>query len=133
MLFDENIDINMLLNINNTNLEDANTGLKKGNMFKEEYVPYKNYETKSLVANNPKDEIKLKLYETYFAIIDLNLYLDLNEDKEVFETYKNYINSFNKYKIEYEDIYGPLEITCLTKQYDWNKSNILNDGGIKYV
>ena len=133
MLFEENMDINMLLNINDNKLLDDKLGLVKGNMFKDEYIPYKDYKEKMLVAKNPKDEIKLKLYEIYFAINDLNLYLDLNQDIEIFNTYKSYLNMLKNFKEEYESIYGPLEITCISSDYDWNKSNIDNDGGIKYV
>ena len=135
MLFSENMDLNMLFNPNDNKLFNKEEGLIKGNMFKDEYIPYKDYTPKKLYATDNKNEIKLKLYETYFAITDLNLYLDLNkDDNEIFETYKSFINEFNKYKEEYESIYGPLEITCITNKYDWlNGPYPFEDGGIKYV
>ena len=133
MLFEENMDLNMILNPNKDNLYSIEEGLIKGNMFKDEYLSYKDYKPKKLNAKSAKDEILLKLYETYFAIIDLNLYLDINNDKEVFNTYISYLKMFNKFKEEYESIYGPLEITCITNNYDWNKTSISETGGIKYV
>lgn len=141
MLFDN--DMMMFLNKNiqkNDKVSDLvndKTGLLRGNMFESEYKPYKNYNPINIIANTEKDSLFLKLYETNFAIIDLNLYLDLHpEDNEMYEVYKKYVNNFEKLKKMYEEKYGPLEITCVdTNTYEWTKNPWPWDknGGNQYV
>ena len=139
MLFDNNtmIDLsNMNLN-NNTDLVNDKLGLQRGNMFNDEYKPYKNYNFKNIAASNEKDSLLLKLYETNFAIIDLNLYLDLHpNDSKMYEIYKSYVKNFENIKKMYEQNYGPLEITCVESDtYNWidNPWPWDKDGGAKYV
>ena len=123
MLFD----YDMLMNLSNLNgnnngsLVDEKLGLQRGNMFENEYKPYKNYNPLRIVSRNEKEELLLKLYETNFAIIDLNLYLDLNpNDEKTYDIYKSYVNNYESLKKQYEEKYGPLEITCVNNNtYDW--------------
>lgn len=154
MLFDNNMDMNMIMNLSNMNLNSINeiekindlnnskltndkTGLQRGNMFNNEYKPYKNYNPSSIDAKTEKDDLLLKLYETNFAIIDLNLYLDLHpNDFDMYQIYKEYINKFDSFKKMYEKNYGPLENTCIeNNNYDWIKNPWPwdKDGGTKYV
>ena len=120
MLFD----YDMLMNLSNLDdeksglLVDEREGLKRGNIFENEYVPYKNYNPTNIAS---KDSLLLKLYETNFAIIDLNLYLDLNpNDEKTYDIYKSYVNNYESLKKQYEEKYGPLEITCVNSNtYDW--------------
>lgn len=141
MLFDDNMDVNMIMNMtgisSKNNLVDEKLGLQRGNMFNNEYDQYKNYNPEELVTKTEKDELLLKLYQTNFAIIDINLYLDLHpNDNNMYETYKKYVNTFDKYKKMYEQNYGPLEITCVESQnYEWIKNPWPwdKDGGTKYV
>ena len=137
MLFDYDMLMN-LSNINtldNTSLVNAKEGLIRGNMFEKEYKPYKNYNPKRLEIKNENDELLLKLYETYFAIVDLNLYLDLNpNDNKIYEIYKSYINNYEDIKNMYESKYGPLEITCVDSQsYNWTHNPWPWDGGKQNV
>ena len=141
MLFDSDMlmnltDLNMMDSKQNT-LTDDKVGLQRGNMFNDEYKPYKNYNPKEIIAKTEKDALMLKLYELNFAIIDLNLLLDLHpEDNKMYEIYKKYVNSFDKAKKMYEENYGPLEITCVDNEsYDWIKNPWPwdKDGGTKYV
>lgn len=145
MLFDSEMDINMLNNLMNTNLNinyDNNItsdkiGLQRGNMFNKEYKTYKNLNPSNIVANTDNDSLCLKLFETNFAIIDLNLYLDLHpDDNEIYNLYKKYVVDFENYKKEYEKYYGPLEINDIDNNtYEWLKNPWPWDknGGIKYV
>ena len=138
MLFDENEIMDFILNspngninINNNNnvnnLNDNNNlytdkiGLLKGNMFKDEYVPYKNFKEKEIVPKDERQQLLLRIYETDFAIKDLNLYLDLHkEDQNMYETFKNYVNKYNNYKSEYERKYGPLCLESIdSPTYAW--------------
>lgn len=102
-------------------LFDCKEGLEKGNMFKEEYLPYKNYKPSKLVVRNEKEKLLLKLYESDFALHDLGLYLDLHpNDVYMYEEFKKELNTFNETKSVYENKYGPL---CLEDSngtdYDW--------------
>lgn len=87
-------------------------GFLKGNMFKDEYKPYKNL---TFINIRPKSEREAKLFTVMqyaFAIVDLNLYLDLHpEDKYALSLLSEYIKEEKKAKQEYERHYGPLMIT----------------------
>ena len=143
MLFDNELDINMLNTImglnkdTNSKLSNDKVGLQRGNMFNNEYKPYKNLNPKSIIASTEKDELCLKLFECNFAIIDLNLYLDLHpENKDLYELYKDYVKKYEEYKNNYEQKYGSLDITDIkTNYYNWIKNPWPWDknGGIKYV
>ena len=83
----------------------------KGNMFVNEYVPYKNYRVVKLEGKNEKDQLLLKIYEYDFAISDLGLYLDLHpEATNVYETFKKYTDEQRVCVDMYEKKYGPLEL-----------------------
>lgn len=94
-----------------TMLFDANDGLMYGNMFKNEYVPYKNYNVAKLESHNEKGQLILKIYEYNFALNDLSLYLDLNpDDKNVYSLFKKYTEEQRACVELYEKKYGPLEL-----------------------
>ena len=131
MLFeDNNLDINMSLfmpdvtikNFNrDTNFLDVQEGFLRGNMFRNEYVPYKNL---TYLKLNPKDEKEKMLYKIMaytFAITDLNLYLDTHPDcKEAFDLFKKYVNEKKELTKEYMRVYGPLMVTkTLGAKYNW--------------
>lgn len=137
MLFDYDMLMN-LSNIKNDSSDAAlvneKVGLQRGNLFKNEYKPYKNYEPSNISLEN---DLLLNLFETNFAIIDLNLYLDLNpNDNKMYEIYKKYVEKYDFLKTKYEQSYGPLEITCINSDtYNWidNPWPWDNNGGNKYV
>lgn len=144
MLFeDNNFDINMSLFMpdidfsRDSNILEPMEGLECGNMFKDEYKPYKNLTYFKLKANSEKEKLMLKIYAYSFAINDLNLYLDLHPDKkDVFDLFKKYVNEKERLCKEYERLYGPLEITGTTgSKYDWIDSpwSWDNKGGSMYV
>lgn len=134
MLFDYDLLMN-LSNIDsssNTTLVDSKKGLQRGNMFENEYKPYKDYNPGNINLNN---DLLLKLYENYFALIDLSLYLDLHSDNtKINDIFKSYLNNFEDIKKMYEYEYGPLEITCQTNKYEWiNNPWPWDNGGNKNV
>lgn len=139
MLFDDMFDDNLYIkNINNykennINLYDSNTGLIKGNMFKDEYKPYKNYVPNKLSASNKKYEVLLKLYEADFALNDISLYLDLHpEDNYLYKQFQNYVKMYKEYKTIYENNFGPLDKVCdeyseyvwINNPWPWDKGGI---------
>ena len=95
----------------NVNLFDAQDGLVYGNMFKNEYVGYKDYKVQPLVANDEKSRLLLKIYELDFAINDLSLYLDIYpENMQVYKLFRAYTEEERKMIDLYEKQYGPLEL-----------------------
>ena len=124
MLFDN--DMMMFMSNNNesknkiTDLTNDKVGLTRGNMFDSEYKPYKNYNPTNINVDN----MLLKLYELNFALIDINLYLDLHpNDNEMYKMFKKYANEFEEVKKMYENEYGPLEFNCVdTNTYEWIKN-----------
>lgn len=98
-------------------------GYLYGNMFKDEYVPYKNYSVYKINGSGEKESLKLKIMEETFVINDLNLYLDLNpNDNEIFTEFKKHLNLLDKYKKEYEDKYSSICITGINNDYNWTNS-----------
>jgi len=144
VLFENNdFDINMSffmpdVDFNRDNkILDPMEGFLRGNMFKDEYLPYKNLTYFKLTPKTEKEKMLYKIMALSFAINDLNLYLDLHPDKkEVFDLFKKYVAEKEKLSKEYERIYGPLEITGTTgSKYNWIDSPWPweNTGGSMYV
>ena len=124
MLFDNNfIDLFVQDNsyFNDNKLYNCQEGFIKGNMFKDEYIPYKNYQPTKIIPINEKESLLLKLYESDFALHDLNLYLDLHpNDKYIYDEFKKELNTFNEIKSIYEKKYGPLCLEDTTSNnYEW--------------
>lgn len=138
MFFDNQKDINIIINNNNNNkLVNPSIALKRGNIFNNEYKNYKNIEPKTIESINEKDNILLKIYELDFAITDLALYLDLNKDNnEIYKIYQDYVEKYKEYKKLYEQNNNILyQNNIKNTNYAWTnnpwpKENI---GGIKYV
>lgn len=130
MLFDNNdVDLNFsIFNLNgfNNNMDDrrflsAKEGFLRGNLFRNEYRPYKNL---SYIDVKPKNDREAKLYNVMcysFAITDMNLYLDTHpEDRNALNFLKELIKEEEKAKNEYISTYGPLNI-CDVKgdKFNW--------------
>lgn len=144
MLFeDNNFDINMALFMPdvdfdcNTNILEPKEGFLKGNMFRNEYEPYKSLTYFKLEPKNEQEKKLYKIMALSFAINDLNLYLDINyNDKEVFKLFKKYVEEKDKLCREYTKEYGPLEITDpMGNKFSWIDSPWPwdNRGGCMYV
>lgn len=118
-------------------LVDTKEGFLKGNMFRKEYVPYKNRSPVMLKPTCERETLLYKIMELDFAINDLNLYLDLHpEDRKIYEKFKNYTKEFIQLKDEYAKKYGPLTLNQTSADtYEWMKNPWPwdNDGGSMYV
>lgn len=116
---------------------DSKEGFLKGNMFKDEYVPYKNMHYKMLKPTNEREALLYKIMEVEFAVNDLNLYLDMHpEDINVYEKFKMYVKECIRLKDEYAKKYGPLTLDQTeSNTYEWMKNPWPwdNDGGSMYV
>ena len=141
MLFDDNIGF-VTFNFNNktTMPEIVRTkeGFLKGNMFANEYIPYKGYKYANIVPKNKREELLLEIMELTFAINDLNLYLDLHpSDEDLLSKFKNLVEKSCVKEMEYVRMFGPLELIdsgdlqsfkWINDPWPWQ-----NEGGAKYV
>lgn len=141
MLF-ENNDFGIIsftdFNMNNyeKKLYSIDEGFNKGNMFPNEYKPYKNYKIKEAKATTKKEQQLYKIMALSFAITDLNLYLDLHpEDTENIKKFKSLVKQKETLEDEYVKLYGPLKL----EQVNGNTFNWVSDfpwertGGSMYV
>ena len=93
----------------NINLFNSYEGFLKGNAFKDEYMPYKNYKVMKLNIANEKDELLVNIGEYSFMMHDLNLYLDIHpNDQEALNRFIEYRNKLNELITKYERKYGPM-------------------------
>lgn len=139
MLFDNDFDMTFL-NISGINKSDmllnSKEGFLKGNMFKNEYIPYKNYSYISIEPKTEKEAALLNVIQYSFAINDLSLYLDLHpDDTEMFKVFKEFVESEKKARDEYTRVYGSLELENIREErYDWlDNWPWENTGGSMYV
>ena len=117
---------NFMVPTSNNELLDPKEALEKGNMFKNLYVPYKNYKPVELKPKSEREKMLNEIRSYGFAMKELNLYLDVNPNNA------NYINLYNEYRKikenlcnQYEKMYGPLELSSseLNKNnWVWNNS-----------
>ena len=143
MLFeDNNFDVNMSLFMpeffnRENNILEPMEGFMRGNMFKNEYKPYKNLTYFKLLPKNEKEKMLYQIMALSFAINDLNLYLDLHpNNEEAFNLFKKYVNEKKELNKEYTKMFGPLTLTKTTgSKYNWLDCPWPWDdlGGAKYV
>ena len=115
------------MNTSNTQIGsvvDSYKGLKRGNMFDSLYDPYRNYKPAELKASSEREDMLMQLQELKFAMIELGLYLDLN-DKD-----RNALNLFNEYQKKekelckmFESKYGPLTFDSMQYKNTWTWDN----------
>ena len=108
------------------NLYNPYNGFIRGNLFKDIYDPYLDKEPYEIKPINEQANMLTNIDALCFALIDLNLYLDVNPND------RNKINLFNKYKEEkekltkdYEAKYGPLTLNSDSlNSYPWAWNNM---------
>ena len=108
----------------NSNITDSQTGFKRGNLFNNLYSEYKNYKPNDLKANSEREDLIMQIDEQRFAIIEMNLYLD------IYPNDKNALNKFNSYLRKekelinlYESKYGPMTISSPVQTANWLWNN----------
>ena len=119
----------LMPNMQNPNNEmnsvlDSYEGFKRGNMFGNLYDPYRNYKPQELKAGSEREDMLMQIQELKFAMIELGLYLDLN-DKD-----RNALNLFNEYQKKekelckmFENKYGPLTFDSMEYKNSWTWDN----------
>ena len=103
---------------------DSYEGFKRGNMFGNLYDPYRNYKPQELKAASEREDMLMQIQELKFAMIELGLYLDLND------TDRRAINLFNEYQRKekelckmFENKYGPLTFDSMEYKNTWTWDN----------
>ena len=115
---------NFMMPTGNNELLEPKEALEKGNLFKNLYVPYKNYKPMELKASSEREKLLNQIRSYAFAMKDLDLYLDVNPNNT------SYINLYNEYRKikenlinQYEKSYGPLTLTSSSLEKNnwvWN-------------
>lgn len=99
-------------NIQNKQIYDPYNGFIRGNMFPELYNSYKLNKPLEITPMNEQAELLTYVDALTFAMIDLNLYLDVYpNDREALEIFNQYRMQADEYTKKYESKYGPLELT----------------------
>lgn len=96
-------------NYHNDNLFNPYEGLIRGNLFKNIYDPYKNQKPYTIKPMNNQAKMLTDIDSLDFAIIDLNLYLDIYpDDKYAIDLFNKYRNEQNELLHTYQNEYGPI-------------------------
>lgn len=99
-------------NQNNLDLYSPYEGFLRGNAFRDQYIPYKNYRVAKINFNSEKEEMLFNISEYHFMMHEMNLYLDIYpEDKEARDKFNEYRNKVNELITKYERKYGPLDVS----------------------
>ena len=112
--YDDMSMINGYMMNNQSNIELCNPyeGFLKGNAFRNEYVPYKDYKVMKVNINSEKEEMLFNIMEYSFMMHDLNLYLDVHpNDKLALNKFNEYRNKANELIRKYEREYGPFVVS----------------------
>lgn len=112
---------NITLNTNNEGLYNPYQGFIRGNLFQGLYDPYLSTEPYDIKPINKQAEMLTELDSLGFAMIDLNLYLDVYpNDQQMIELFNQYLHQKKEIKEKYEKEYGPLTINSSTlNQVPW--------------
>lgn len=118
----------------NSPLYSAYEGYMKGNMFKDLYDPYMNYQPAQIKPKNEKEELLLNLNKIQFCAHELALLLDvMPHDTHALNEFNKYSNEYNKLLKEYESKYEILNVNDdqLNKAvYDWSSEKWPWEGGV---
>lgn len=99
-------------NTNNNNmLYGPYEGYIKGNLFKNLYEGYKNYEPAKILPKSEQEEALLNLNQIQFAMHEANLYLDVYPtDNKMMQEFNKFKSNYNNMLREYQNKYGALNI-----------------------
>lgn len=99
-------------NTNNLNLYSPYEGYMRGNGFRDQYVPYKNYQPQRLNITSEKDEMLVNIGQYSFMAHEMNLYLDTHpNDREALNKFQEFRDKANELIKNYERKYGPLSLS----------------------
>lgn len=95
----------------NSNLFGTYEGFTKGNLFRNMYEPFRNYQPAQLNPRNEQEKALLNLNQMSFAMHEANLYLDnFPNDMNMINRFNEFRKSYDELLNEYQSKYGPIEI-----------------------
>jgi len=112
-------------NMGNNQLFSPYEGFIRGNMFKNLYDPYKMDRPFQIQPMNEQAEMLTNLDSLGFALIDLNLYLDVfPDDKNALEEFNQIRRQKEELLKQYEMKYGPIVLSSdALNVYPWAWDN----------
>lgn len=91
----------------NYQLNSLEETINQGTLFKDLYKPYK--QVPKLVAENNEEKLLMKIQQLEIALMDLNLYLDINPNNQtLLDLYQKYTQEKDSFVKEFESKYYPL-------------------------
>ena len=107
---------------NKKNIYDPYNGFIRGNLFPDLYNTYKISNPYNIEPMNDQAKLLTEIDSLCFALIDLNLYLDVNNnDKDIIKLYNQYLNKKNSLLDMYQKKYGPITLDSESlNNYPWN-------------
>lgn len=112
-------------NMGNNNIYTPYEGFIRGNMFKNLYDPYKMDRPFEIQPMNEQAEMLTNIDSLGFAMVDLNLYLDVfPDDRNALDLFNKYREQKEKLLAQYENKFGPMVITSdALNMYPWAWDN----------
>ena len=113
----------MNFDYNNLNIYNQNKMMKNQSELYDPYISEEPYEIKPM---NDQAKMLTKLDSLGFAMVDLNLYLDVYpNDKEKINLYNQYRREKENLLREYENKYGPITLTSDSlNSFPWAWNNM---------
>lgn len=110
---------------NKKNIYDPYNGFIRGNLFPDLYNTYKISNPYNIEPMNDQAKLLTEIDSLCFALIDLNLYLDVNKnDKDIIKLYNQYLNKKNSLIDMYQKKYGPITLDSESlNNYPWSWIN----------
>lgn len=126
---------NMQGNMQNNALFGPYEGFIRGNLFRNAYEPYKNYQPDRLTPRSEQEEALLNLNQMQFAMHELNLYLDnFPNDRDMMNQFVMFRNTYNRLLADYENRYGAITINSpslnnvpfgwVEQNWPWDRRNM---------
>ena len=111
-------------NKNTLDLFNPYEGYLAGNIFKNQYIPYKNYKVRKVNITSEQGEMLFNIANYCFLAHDMNLYLDVfPNNQEALDKFNEYRNKASELTMKYERKYGPLEVSDVDTKTPFNWVN----------
>lgn len=112
--FNNNLNTLEYIENNNLDLYTPYEGYIRGNLFKNMYDQYKNFQPGKIKINSEQEEMLLNIGQIAFAAHELNLLLDnYPNNQEALDLFNKYQRMTDEVIKNYERRYGPLNVSSM--------------------